>query len=154
MMTRRLLFHIILTATATLLQCTATVLAAQNLPGPAQPKPLAIVNEDPVSWRREPFLSSIKKVSGAPPAKIISLKKNAGYPKQSPDQEQDIQLQGIMQADNAFHALINGRSVKAGDHINGVIVKEVSRFKVVVLNSRKEKITYDIYQGRIDRGKQ
>jgi hypothetical protein len=65
----------------------------------------------------------------------------------------DLNIQGIMQADRKFHALINGRTVKAGDVIDGYTIKEIHRYTVVVLNERKERVTYDIYQGRIDRGK-
>ena len=90
--------------------------------------------------------------SGPPVAKGIPLKTGAGASKQ--EQEQNFQLQGIMLAGKRFHALINGRSVKVGDTISGVTVKQISRYQVVVLNERKEKIIYDIYQGRIDRGKQ
>ena len=66
---------------------------------------------------------------------------------------QEINLQGILQSGKAFHALINGRVVKKGDKLDGVIIKKISRFQVVVQNGKRENITYDIYQGRIDRGK-
>jgi hypothetical protein len=87
----------------------------------------------------------------AQPAKAIQLKTAAGVKMQ--DQYQEIQLQGIMQAGKAFHALINGRTVKAGDRVGGSTINHISRYQVVLLNERKEKVIYDIYQGRIDRGK-
>jgi len=65
----------------------------------------------------------------------------------------EINLQGILQSGKVFHALINGRVVKSGDKLDGVTIKEIGRFQVVVQNEKREKITYDIYQGRIDRGK-
>jgi len=107
------------------------------------------VSEDPGTWRRDPFIGSLKKGDGMPSAKGIPLKTGAGLP----NQEQDIQLQGIMQAGKGFHALINGRSVKTGDTFGSATVKQISRYRVVLLNERKENIIYDIYQGRIDRGK-
>ena len=112
------------------------------------------VGGDSGTWRRDPFIGSLKKSGGAPTAKGVTPKSATGLPKQSLEQENNIQLQGIMQTDKRFHALINGRSVKAGDAIGGVTVKQITRYQVVLVNERKETIIYDIYQGRIDRGKQ
>jgi hypothetical protein len=132
-----------------LLFCAFSAEAARSTAVSAAPLTPVSVNEDPGTWRRDPFIGSVKKGVVPPAAKGIQLKNDSGLSKQ----EQEIQLQGIMQADKAFHALINGRNVKAGDTIGGVTIKEISRFRVVVINERKEKIIYDIYQGRIDRGK-
>lgn len=113
------------------------------------------VNEDSGAWRRRnPFIESTtgtKNGSSAAIAKHSPLLSGVSVPGHIPDG--DIHVQGIMQADRKFHALINGVTVKAGDIIGGVTVKEIHRYNVVVLNERKEKIVYDIYQGRIDRGK-
>lgn len=109
-------------------------------------------NEDSAKWRRDPFMANKKNVTGSSAPKTVPIKKNVVENKKEP--EIDIDLQGIMQSGDSFHALINGRNVKAGDNIGGdITVKEISRFNVVVVNERKEKIIYDIYQGRIDRGK-
>jgi hypothetical protein len=108
-------------------------------------------NEDSAKWRRDPFMANKKNVTGTPALKTIPIKKAAAETKK--EQEIDIDLQGIMQSDNSFHALINGRNVKTGDTIDGITIKEISRFNVVGINERKEKVIYDIYQGRIDRGK-
>lgn len=124
--------------------------AAQAPPTTAAPQQ-AFVTEDSGTWRRDPFIGSTKKSGTTSTVKSIPLKTGTGLPK---TELADIQLQGIMQTGDRYHALINGRSVKVGDSISGVTIKEISRFKVVVLNERKEKVTYDIYQGRIDRGKQ
>lgn len=116
------------------------------------PTPHISVNEDSGAWRRRnPFIEDNKTGGGTAAAKNISRKPGAGIRKHILDD--DIHVQGIMQADRKFHALINGRTVKAGDRIGGVTIKEINRYSVVVLNEQKEKIIYDIYQGRIDRGK-
>ena len=126
-------------------------MATQNQTVAPAPLPSVAIGEDSAGWRRDPFIGKIKKSAAFTSTKAIPLKTGAGH--QNREQLQvDIQLQGIMQADKKFHALINGRSVKAGDMIDGVTIKEISRYRVVVLNDRKEKIIYDIYQGRIDRG--
>ena len=137
--------------TGTLILISGVSMAAQ-VPVASKPTPPpAAVIEDSGAWRRDPFAGSTKKSSAAPAAKGVQLKAGGGLPKQ---ELADIQLQGIMQTGTTFHALINGRSVKTGDSISGVTIKEINRFKVVVLNERREKVIYDIYQGRIDRGKQ
>lgn len=120
----------------------------------AAPTAQRSVNEDPGAWRRSnPFIDSSKSgaLSVSPATGTIPVKPGGILPKQL--QDGDIHLQGIMQADRRFHALINGRTVKAGDSVAGFTVKEIHRYHVVLLNGRKEKIIYDIYQGRIDRGK-
>jgi hypothetical protein len=132
--------------------CSYTIEAAQSTVTSAVPHTAVSASEDSGTWRRDPFIGSVKKGEGPQAAKGIPLKTGAGASKQ--EQEQNFQLQGIMLAGKRFHALINGRSVKVGDTIGGVTVKQISRYQVIVLNERKEKIIYDIYQGRIDRGKQ
>jgi hypothetical protein len=119
-----------------------------------QPQPPPSVSEDSGAWRRDPFIGAVKKGEGTSSTKGLPVKGLTGYSKQQKEQAEDIHLQGIMQTDRAFHALINGRTVKTGDAISGVTVKEISRHRVVVLNENKEIIIFDIYQGRIDRGKQ
>lgn len=108
------------------------------------------VSEDSVIWRRDPFIGAVIKGSGPTGTKGIPLKPGEG----SLQPDQGFHLQGIMLVDNTFHALINGRSVKTGDTIGGFTIKNIKRHQVAVRNERKEIITYDIYQGRIDRGKQ
>ena len=140
----------ILTITAGIFLCSHTLMAAQSpAPSAAAPTPVS-VGEDSGTWRREPFIGSLKKGDGTPAAKAVQIKSSVGASKQ----ELDIHLQGIMQADKKFHALINGRTVKAGDMIGGGIVKQITRYQVVLLTENKEQIVYDIYQGRIERGKQ
>lgn len=107
------------------------------------------VKEDSVRWRRDPFIGNdTKSVRQQTAKKVPGIKlmpESSALP--------EINLQGILQSGKVFHALINGRVVKSGDKLEGVIIKEISRFQVVVQNEKREKITYDIYQGRIDRGK-
>ena len=124
--------------------------AVQNPAPSAAPRVPAAVSEDSGPWRRDPFIGNLKKSDAAPTAKGIPARIGTGVPKQ----ELNIQLQGIMQADRKFHALINGRCVKAGDTIGGATVKQISRYQVELVNENKEIITFDIYQGRTDRGKQ
>lgn len=127
--------------------------AAASLAAAAAPPAQRSVSEDSGAWRRSnPFVDSSKSGGiSAPATGTIPLKPGGIIPKQL--QDGDIHLQGIMQADWRFHALINGRTVKVGDTIAGFTVKEIHRYHVVLLNGRKEKVIYDIYQGRIDRGK-
>ena len=112
----------------------------------------APIAEDSGTWRRKPYMVTIKK-SGALPA-TAGKKLPMGDTLSKQLYDDNIQLQGIMQVGNSFHALINGLSVKVGDLVEGVTVKEISRYRVVLLNEQKEQIVYDIYQGRINRGKQ
>lgn len=121
---------------------------------PANPSPRekdqprrSVVAEDSVKWRRDPFGSVNAKVEKPQAGKIP-----AGSVKLEQERQPDLNIQGIMQADKAFHALINGRVVKAGDKLDGVTIREISRYQVVVQGDNKEKSIYDIYQGRIDRG--
>lgn len=107
------------------------------------------VPEDIGKWRRDPFIGTGAIKNNVPKAALPAEKKQLTEPPGSTE----INLQGIMRADKAFHALINGRVVKTGDKLDGVTIKEISLFLVVVQNDKKEKVTYDIYQGRIDRGK-
>ncbi len=141
---------LVLVAAAGIALCTQPAEAAQSPATSLVQRQPVSVSEDPVTWRRDPFIGAVKKGGGVTVAGGIPLKPGAVFQKQ----EHDIRLQGIMQVDKAFHALINGRSVRSGDTIAGVTIREISRHQVVVLNDRKEKIIYDIYQGRIDRGKQ
>jgi hypothetical protein len=141
----RLIAH----AAALFFLCATGTDAAQPPVTYAVPQSRVSVAEDPGPWRRDPFIGSINKGGSPNGTGAVPLKSGTGLHAQ----DLDIRLQGIMQVDGAFHALINGRSVKAGDSISGVTIREISRHQVVVLTDRKEKIIYDIYQGRIDRGK-
>jgi len=151
MMTRQSTFRIIFIVLG-MFFCSSATEAAQSPASSAALRTPVSASEDSGTWRRDPFIGSVNKSTGPPATKGIPLKTGAGVPNK--EQEQNFQLQGIMLAGKRFHALINGRSVKVGDTISGVTVKQISRYQVVVLNERKEKIIYDIYQGRIDRGKQ
>lgn len=135
---------------------SATDTSAQDRAAPPVVSPAPTlhntVQEDSGAWRRKnPFIeSSQKSVVLASPGST-PIKTGAKFSGSLRDG--DLNIQGIMQTDRKFHALINGRTVKAGDVIDGFTIKEIHRYSVVVLNERKEKITYDIYQGRINRGK-
>ncbi len=136
-----------------LLLGSLTVDAAQNQMPAAPAQSLTSTKEDQSAWKRDPFIGTLKKGGISKTPQGIPLRAGAGPQKQDKPSEQEIQLQGIMQVDKAFHALINGRCVKVGDTLGGVTIKEITRFKVVVRNEHKENIIYDVYQGRIDRGK-
>lgn len=111
------------------------------------------VSEDSGAWRRKnPFIENTGTKNGRGTVMVKNSPLLSGSRVPAHIQDGDIHVQGIMQADRKFHALINGRTVKVGDTIGGITVKEIHRYKVVVVNERKEKIVYDIYQGRIDRG--
>ena len=97
--------------------------------------------EDPSSWRREPIKSPIapKRIPGQ------SLKQvSSGV-------STELVLQGIMKSNKHYYAILNGRTVKPGDHMDGWTIAEISRYRVIIRRD-KEKQIYDIYQGRIDRG--
>lgn len=98
--------------------------------------------EDTSPWRREPIRSP-----SAPnkhiPGQLLKLG-SSGEPA-------DFVLQGIMKSNKSYFAIINGRTVKPGDHIEGWTIADISRYRVTVQRA-KEKQIYDIYQGKIDRG--
>lgn len=123
---------------------------------PAPPAPdkdrahLAGISGDSGTWRRDPFGTEAKNgplPANRIPARLKIAATGTGRP--------ELNIQGIMQTDKkAFHALINGRVVKTGDKLEGLTIREISRYRVVFRNNNKENSIYDIYQGRIDRGKQ
>jgi hypothetical protein len=99
------------------------------------------ISEDSAAWKREPFKSpeAIKRATNAPmrPGSTVT--------------PSDLALQGIMKSNKRYYAIINGRTVKAGDQIDGWIVAEISHYRVTVRRDTEKQI-YDIYQGRMDRG--
>jgi hypothetical protein len=108
----------------------------------------SVINEDSSPWRRDPFIGKTKKL----PAANTGTPKLNGYKTGiTTVQDEEISLQGIMKTDNAYHALINGRVVKAGNNIGTLVIKQISRYQVVLQNEKKERLVYDIYQGRIDK---
>lgn len=99
------------------------------------------VSEDPTAWKREPFKST-----------EISLKKSDQTSSQTiSSSSPDFVLQGIMKCNSRYYAIINGRTVKPGDRVEGWSVTGISRYRVT-MNREKHKQIYDIYQGKIDRG--
>ncbi len=106
------------------------------------------VPEDSGKWRREPFIGADSKKAKSPAAISPAGKKAVAESSDSTD----INLQGIMQADKSYHALINGRVFKVGDKIGRLTIFEISRYRVVVQNHNKEKNIYDIHKGKINRG--
>lgn len=127
----------------------AGALAAAASPAEKEQLRRTHVAEDSGIWRRDPF--------GIPGAtKNVKLRDGRTPPvsiKTEQEQQPELNIQGIMLADKTFHALINGRVVKAGDKVDGVTISEISRYQVTVQDKNKKKSVYDIYQGRIDRGK-
>lgn len=99
------------------------------------------IPEDSTTWRREPFKSPEGPKRGSAPSAKQGLIAGSA----------DIALQGIMKSNKHYYAIINGKTVKPGDHIEGWSVAEISRYRVT-LRREKEKQIYDIYQGTIDRG--
>jgi len=99
------------------------------------------VQEDSAAWRREPFknLEDSKQLAGS----AVKQRQTGTSP--------DLVLQGIMKSNKHYYAIINGRTVKSGDRIDGWNIAEISRNRVTI-RREKEKQIYDIYQGRIDRG--
>lgn len=100
------------------------------------------IPEDQNSWRREPFKYP------------ETTKHNTSQQdRQNPTtgEMSDLDLQGIMKSNKNYYALINGRTIKTGDRIDGRVVTGISRHRVT-LRRENEKQTFDIYQGKIDRG--
>lgn len=111
---------------------------------------LSVIPEDSSKWRRDPFTGGQAKDDKASSGTVPAGFKAAAAINRSPE----LNLQGIVQTGKAFHALINGQVVKAGDRLAGLTIRQISRYQVVLFNEKKETFIYDIYQGRIDRGKQ
>lgn len=63
----------------------------------------------------------------------------------------ELSLQGILKSSRSYYAIINGRTVKPGDRIDGWTISGITRHSVTVRRDN-EKQVYDIFQGRIDRG--
>src|SRR6185369_4800364 len=97
----------------------------------AQWKPIP---EDPTSWRREPFKSPEAPTNVAGPS---VRQASIGVPS-------DIALQGIMKSNRHYYAIINGSTVKPGDHIDGWTIAKINRHRVT-LRRKKEKQNNDIY---------
>jgi len=101
-----------------------------------------IIPEDTMSWQRDP----IKAITGTTPS-TGRASKYGSVTTPTPD----IALQGIMKCNKRFYAIINGRTVKSGDLIDGWSVSGISRYRVTLRRAKEQQI-YDIYQGKIDRG--
>lgn len=121
--------------------------------GEVKPNPHSIVPEDSAAWKRDPFLGSAKKKSSSASDKKISAMSPLKGGVKLGTADLDVMLQGILRVGGKYHALINGRVVKQGDEIGGVTIREINRYTVTALDGNKETVVYDIYQGRIDRGK-
>lgn len=116
-------------------------------PAPAGHVPVTqwqAIPEDSVTWHREPF-----KTPEASKQITAGLSSAHNVIATSPE----LALQGILKSNKHFHAIINGRTVKSGDHIEGWTIADISRYRVIVRRD-KEKHIFDIYQGRINRGTQ
>lgn len=107
----------------------------------AQPK----IAKDSSTWRRDPFGAAEKSNAQAP------ITRGALKPPVIKPQTVNIVLQGILKSDNRFHALINGRIVKAGDQFDGLTIIRIERYKVIIKQESDNQI-FDIYQGKIERG--
>ena len=94
--------------------------------------------EDPHAWPHEPF----KKIED--PKALLRAPGSLG-------DASDLVVQGIMKIDKHYYAIINGIIVKPGNRIDEWIIANISRYRVTV-RREKEKQTYDIYQGKINRG--
>lgn len=120
----------------------AAATAAPAAAGPGSTAQLKSIPEDSNAWRREPFKSPEESTHVAPPPAAKQGSTGAST---------DLALQGILKSSKHYYAIINGRTVKSGDHIEGWTIAEINRYRVTV-RRQKEKQIYDIYQGRIDRG--
>ncbi|MDD2364856.1 MAG: hypothetical protein PHN84_01690 [Desulfuromonadaceae bacterium] len=106
-----------------------------------------ILNEDAKAWDRDPFIGKLAKKRAVP----LTSKLNGYKATKQVENEEEINLQGIIQSDNTYHALINGRALKTGDMIGTTRIQQINRYQVVLQNAKKEKIVYDIYQGKLDK---
>jgi len=115
---------------------------SSSTPSPASARQGSLIQwqsipEDSANWQREPFKSpeNPKLVTGS----------------QVKQDSPDLALQGIMKVSKHYYAIINGRTTKPGDRIEGWTIVEISRYRVT-LRREKERQIFDIYQGKIDRG--
>ena len=95
--------------------------------------------EDSATWKREPF----KKTEG--------IQKTPQSSAKAPFTSAEVVLQGILKSNTRFYAIINGVTVRPGDHIEGWTVTQISRHRVTLRRDKETQIQ-DIYQGKIDRG--
>lgn len=116
--------------------------------------------QDTAPWRREPFRKIEEPSAAGTPARqngapgMKQLAPPGGAVRRDDNRPADeLVLQGIMQTDGRHYAIINGRTVRSGERIDGWNVATITRYRVTV-RREKETQTLDIYQGRIDRGKQ
>lgn len=58
----------------------------------------------------------------------------------------EITVQGIMNVDGTYYALVNGRVVKAGERVDRTLVENISRYRVVTKDDTGRR-TIDIYAG-------
>ncbi len=96
--------------------------------------------EDPSPWRREPFKKPELESKGSTVTRQ-GIQETAG----------ELSLQGILKSSRNYYAIINGRTVKTGERIDGWTISGITRHNVTV-SRNNEKQVYDIFQGRIDRG--
>jgi hypothetical protein len=141
-----------------LLLCPVMAFSAEKLATAAASPARQIIAEDNARWKRDPFAGTSKKTVTMPPsgAKTSAhlVKMMNGKTAVTATPEEELQLQGILKVDGSYHALVNGQVIKPGGMIAGVTVTTIKRYGIVVKTGGKETREYDIYQGRIDRGKQ
>ena len=138
-----------------LLACPAVALSGvapegtQSSAGAGKPHQ-RMVPPDAGGWQRDPF-----QRGGAKPAQTGKSQgapiKAAIRPALPQAQPKDVSLQGIMQVDKKYFALINGRVVKAGDKLDGLVVEAVSRFGIVVRDESGRR-RLDVYGGELPKG--
>jgi len=116
------------------------VMSSHAAPAPATQTTASwkVEPEDPHAWPHEPF----KKIED--PKALLRAPGSLG-------DASDLVVQGIMRIDNHYYAIINGITVKPGNRIDEWIIVNISQHRVTV-RREKEKQTYDIYQGKINRG--
>ncbi len=135
-----------------ILRFFAVLIPLAALPaGAASPPPAPVwkqVPEDRSVWRREPFRKLIDPKTA--PVTVKTGAKPGGPGLGLPDRREPV-LQGIMQSNDRYYAIINGRTVKPGDRIDGWTVSGITRYRVT-MKHEQDKQTVDIYEGTIDRG--
>lgn len=137
----------------------ATVCAVQTPAMPAQQSAAVKTTlfkqtpEDTGTWRREPFrnVPDAKTTSTTVPGKTKSGSLPGILSKSGINPAPELVLQGIMKSGEHYYAIINGRTVKAGDHIGAYTISRIDRHRTTVKDSTGSYIL-DIYQGRINRG--
>lgn len=109
---------------------------------------------DKSKWKRDPFLFKESRVETRITQHLKLKSKSLTNSADKKSEEPDFNIQGILKTgNNRYDALINGTIVKIGDSILEYKIVDIKSHQVSFRKGKDKMITYDIYQGKLDRGK-